>query len=82
MPGKGKKGKKDGNVVEQLTQFYHESDRFLRKCEKPSKKGKRELTTRVHEDPSGLCDWVPGHGIHRLLRQTHFHSYQQHHLGH
>lgn len=35
------KGKKDGTVIEQVQNFYHESIRFLNKCEKPNKKGKR-----------------------------------------
>ena len=37
---KGGKGKKDGNAIEQLQNFYYESNRFINKCAKPNKKGK------------------------------------------
>lgn len=40
---KKNKGKKDGNVIEQLTSFYYESNRFISKCAKPNRKGKLSI---------------------------------------
>lgn len=75
------KAKKEGSVIEQVQDFYHQSFRFIQKCSKPNKKGK-PANPRVHEDLASLRDRVPRDGFHWLLRQTHLHSHQQHHPRH
>merc|ERR550532_3000416 len=59
-------------TVEPVRQFAKDSIRLVKRCTKPDKK-------RIPKDRHCNRHWICHHGIHRIFRETHPHSHQQHH---